>query len=186
MKPPAPATPPDPRLSLAAGGCLYSALLAGGLCWLWSRDRLGQLAEQAIGRHGLFAALGAGLAVGVAGAMAAAWLARRFAFVRDFEGEARRMFAPFGEAPLFGLVVAGAIAEEVFFRLAALDAIGLLGSVAGYVLLHSSTAGRAWLPITALHATVLGLLLQAGFGLLGTTAANAVMNHLCMRRILST
>lgn len=175
----------DPRLSLAAAGCLYAAMLAGGLFWLWSRGRLGQLPEQAIGRRGLPEALAVGLAVGVAAAVTAALLARKWRFVREFDAEARRLFAPLAPAPLLAVVLVGAVAEELFFRLAAQDALGLFGSVAGYVLLHSSTAGWAWMPITALHGLVLGLLMQSGFGLLGTTVANAVMNHLCMLRILS-
>ena len=36
---------------------------------------------------------------------------------------------------------------------------------------------------TAAHALVLGLLVQLGFGLLGSTTAHAVLNHLCLRRL---
>lgn len=178
--------PDDPRLSAMVGGCLYSVLLAGGLLWLWSRDRLAILSTQAIGGHGPVLAAAAGLGVGLAGALATAVLSRRLPFVREIEGKAHGMLAPMADGPLLALVVAGAVAEEVFFRLAVQDAFGLFGSVACYVLLNSTTAGWRWIPIAALHATALGLLMQSGFGLLGSTAANAVMNHLTLRRILST
>jgi membrane protease YdiL (CAAX protease family) len=177
--------PDDPRLSAMVGGCLYSVLLFSGLGWLWARDRLEILPELAIGRHGVVLAAAAGLAVGLVGSLVTSILSRRLLFVREVEGKAHGMLAPMAEGPLLALVVGGALAEEIFFRLAVQDAFGLPGSVACYTLLNSTTAGWRWLPIAALHATVLGLLMQSGFGLLGTTAANAVMNHLTLRRILS-
>ncbi|MBM4060824.1 MAG: hypothetical protein FJ265_06980 [Planctomycetes bacterium] len=177
---------PDPRAATAVGGCLYAALLAGGLLWLWSRDRLGILPERAIGAHGAPLAAAAGLAVGLAGAGLAAVASRRSARLRGIEAKVRGMFASIAEAPQFALVVGGAIAEEVFFRLAAQDALGLVGSVAAYVLLTTTTAGWLWLPVAALHATALGLLMHCGFGLLGSTTANAVLNYLSLRRIVSS
>lgn len=177
---------PDPRLSTTVGGCLYTVLLLGGIAWLWSRDRLEILRTQAIGEHGAPIAALVGLGTGVAGAALVAALSRRLPFLRDLEAKARGMFATMAEAPLLALVLAGALAEEVFFRLAVQDAFGLAGSVACYVLLNSTTAGWRWIPIAALHATALGLLMQSGFGLLGSTTANAVLNHLSLRRILST
>lgn len=95
------------------------------------------------------------------------------------------MFGPIGETPMLALILVSAVAEEVFFRLAVQDVFGLLGSVAAYVVVNSTTAGWRWIPITALHAAVLGAMMQLGFGLLGTTTANAVLNYLSLRRILS-
>jgi hypothetical protein len=46
--------------------------------------------------------------------------------------------------------------------------------------------GLRWLPMAVLHATALGLLVWLGFGLLASTTANAVMNYLCLRRMLTT
>jgi membrane protease YdiL (CAAX protease family) len=86
------------------------------------------------------------------------------------------------EALLF--LVLSAIAEEVFFRLAVQDALGLAGSVAVYVLLNSSVGGVGVIPYTFVHALGLGLLVQQGFGLLGSTTAHAIMNYLSLRRIL--
>ena len=75
------------------------------------------------------------------------------------------------------------IGEELFFRLAVQDAFGLPGSVAAYVLVNSSVGGVRWLPYLLVHAAVLGLLVQQGFGLLGSTVANAIMNHLNLWRL---
>ena len=171
---------------MLVGGCLNTLLLGGALLWLWSRDRLELLRTRAIGEHGLFAAVGVGLAVGVLGALAVGWISPRVTFLRDLETQVRRMFAAIGEAPMMTLVLVSAVAEEVFFRLAVQDVFGLVGSVAAYVLVNSTTAGWLWIPITALHALVLGVMMQLGFGLLGTTTANAVLNYLSLRRILST
>ncbi len=178
--------PPDPHLSILVGGGLYTLLLVAGVVWLWSRDRLELLRTQSLGTHGLPAAVGVGLATGVLGAVLAALVAKRLPVLVRLESKVREMFAPMGDVALLTLVLVGAIAEEVFFRLAVQDAFGLVGSVAVYVLVNSTTAGRGWIPITALHATLFGLLMQFGFGLLGTTLANAILNYLCLRRILST
>ena len=178
--------PYDPQLSILVGGGLYTLLIVGGVVWLWSRDRLELLRTQSLGTHGLPAAVGVGLGTGILGAVLVALLAKRLPVLGRLEGKVRGMFAPMGDVALLTLVLVGAIAEEVFFRLAVQDAFGLAGSVAAYVLVNSTTAGWAWIPITALHATVFGLLMQFGFGLLGTTLANAVLNYLCLRRILST
>lgn len=177
---------PDPRLSALVGGFVYSLLLVGGVGWLWARDRLGLLSSQAIGEHGVLAAVGVGLGVGVGGALVAAWVGAHSQRLAALEAEVRHVFAGIGDAPLLALLLVGAIAEEVFFRLAVQDVFGLGGSVAAYVLVNSTTANWAWIPITALHATVFGLLMHSGFGLLGTTTANAVLNYLCLRRILTT
>jgi hypothetical protein len=44
-------------------------------------------------------------------------------------------------------------------------------------------ASWRWLPIAALHALALSLLVQHGFGLLGSTTASAVSGYLNLRRI---
>lgn len=175
---------PDPRQALLAAGCLYTLLLGVALAWLWSRDRLELVRTEAIGRHGPWWAAAAGLATGLAGT--AVFLAvRRSGLVRAVESQVRDVIAPLGDTPAFALVIAGAVAEEVFFRLAVQDAFGLPGAVAVCAVLGTCTIGWRLLPFTVLHATALGLLMQGGFGLLGTTTANAILNHLCLRRILA-
>lgn len=173
----------DPRQSLAAVGCLYAVLLAVAVFWLWSRDRLALLQTEAVGRRGVLLASAAGLLTGLAGTGIFLGV-RRFGFVRNVEVQVRGVFAPIGASSMLAVVLAGAVAEEVFFRLAVQDAFGLLGSVALCTVMSTCTVGLAWLPFLLLHATALGLLMHQGFGLLGTTTANAILNHLCLRRIL--
>ncbi len=178
-----PATPPDPRAALLGGGCFSSVLLAVSLGWLAWRDRLSMLPQQAIGQHGVLVGAAVGLAVGLAGATATAALSRRFAALREIEARAALPFADMPDAGLLAFVLVGAVAEEIFFRLAVQDAIGLAGSVAVYVLL-SISAGRALLLPAAAHALCLGALVHFGFGLFASSTAHAVLNYLSLRRIL--
>src|SRR5690606_14437455 len=130
---------------------------------------------------------------GGAGAVAMARSSRRFASVRALEERIRATLGPTNEGSLLTIVVVGAVAEEVFFRLAVQDAFRFLGSVAAHVALNTCTTGsslremprRTWALLVLLQAVVLGSLMHFGFGLLGVTTANAVANHLCLRRILS-
>jgi len=182
---PKPELVPDPRQSLLAVAFLYMTMLGAAVLWLWLRDRLALLRTEAIGPRGVAMASAAGLLVGLVGTGIFLLMRRYFGFVRHVEAQVRGLFAPIGESSTFVLVLVGAVAEEVFFRLAVQDAFGVVGSVAVYALVSTSTVGWAWLPFTVLHATALGLLMHHGFGLLGTTTANAILNHLCLRRILS-
>lgn len=177
--------PEDPRTSATLAGCLYLVLGGSAWLWLWARERLAALPERAIGTFGLPADLAMGIGVGVVGALLVGRLGRGRPFVDQLERQVRTLFVPMSEAAMLILVLVGALAEELFFRLAAQDALGLPGAVAVYAFVNSSTAGWRWLPISLVHALVFGALFEAGFGLLGTTAANAILNHLSLRRILS-
>lgn len=174
---------PAPGFVLAAGVVIYAVMGSMALFWLWLRDRLEVLPEQAVGRHGPFAASAVGLAVGLVSAALLAWAMRRFVGVRALMAMAHKLFTGSGEGIGLAFILVAAISEELFFRLAVQDALGLVGSVAGYVLLNSSVAGLRWLPITVLHALLLGLIVETGFGLLGSTTAHAVMNYLSLKRI---
>lgn len=177
---------PEPQVSLVGGGMVYGLLLAAGLVWLSLRDRGSQLATMAIGERGPWVGSAVGLAVGVAFAFAFGMVSRRSKGLQGIEAQVRTLFARVGDMAAMAFLLVGAIAEEVFFRLAVQDAIGLFGSVATYVLVNSSIAGLRMVPFTALHALVLGLLVQQGFGLLASTTAHAIMNYLSLRRILCT
>jgi membrane protease YdiL (CAAX protease family) len=162
---------------------LHALLAAAALLWLSLRDRGDALAEYAIGARGPWLAIAAGALLGWLGARLTAAVAPRLRRLREVEAAAGKAFAGARDGALLLFATAGALAEELFFRLAVLDCFGLWGSVAASVVVNSSLAGVWWLPFAALHAVVLALLVQHGFGLLASTAASAVMNYLNVRRI---
>lgn len=178
-----PANVPEPRFVLTAGALLHGGMALAALAWLWLRGRLEVLPERAVGEYGPFAASGLGLALGWLAARVFALVNPRLARLREVETLAKRSFEHASDAAMIGFVILGALAEELFFRLAVQDAYGLAGSVALCVAVNSSLAGWAWLPVATVHALALGLVVQHGFGLLGSTTASAVMNYLNLRRI---
>lgn len=179
----APPGEPEPRQLLVAGCATYAVMAIGALAWLGWRGRLDQLAEQSFGRHGPWSAAAAGLAAGLLMAFGIAWLSPRWGVLRDLDAMVGRTFAGIGEAATLALVLWGALAEELLFRLAAQDALGLYGAVALHTFLYSSAAGWRLLFAVLPHALLLGVLVDSGFGLLASTAANAIMNHLNLRRL---
>lgn len=185
-EPPGSDAAPGPGLSLLGGAAVYGMLLLAGLVWLWARNRAEVLHQLAVGVHGPWIASGAGLAVGCTGACCLGLIAPRSRVLRAMEQHARALFARVGDTAALAFLLVGAVAEEVFFRLACQDAIGLGGTVALYALVNSSIAGLAVIPFMAAHALVLGLLVQQGLGLLASTTAHAIMNYLSLRRILCT
>lgn len=174
---------PDPGLVLATGTVVYGAMGAAALLWLWARDRSDALYDQAIGEHGPLASSGVGLGVGLIGAWILSLAIKRFESLKDVASAAHRLFARASDGVAIAFVLISAIAEELFFRLAVQDLFGLFGAVAVYVLVNSSVGGWRWLIFTFVHATVLGLIVHLGFGLLGSTTAHAVLNYLSLRRI---
>jgi hypothetical protein len=161
----------------------YGLLMIASLAWLSGRDRGDAFADAAVGAHGPWLGVIAGLVVGCLGAAVVAALARRRATFRLLDRITRQAFAGVGDIGALVFVLMAAVGEELFFRLAVQDAYGLVGSVAAYLIVNSSVGGWRWLPYLLVHATVLGLLVQQGFGLLGSTTANAIMNHLNLWRI---
>jgi hypothetical protein len=172
----------------ALGGvlALYGAMAVAALAWLWARDRLEALPLAAIGQHGPWLASALGLGAGWLAAACLAFVAARVEPLRAHEALLRGALGRLGEGASIALVLAVAIGEELFFRLAVQDCFGLAGSVAFYVLLHIGIGGLWWVPVTLLHALALGLIVQQGFGLLGSATANAILNHLSLRRIRCT
>lgn len=177
---------PSTKSALLVGAAVYAVVVGVAGLWLWARDRGSALRDLAIGEAGPWIGSAAGLVVGMAGAAVLHWLGPRSAFLQATERQAHTLFAGVGETGMLAFVVWAAVAEELFFRLAVQDAIGLPGAVATYAILNSCIAGFAALPLAALHALVLGLLVQLGFGLLGSTTAHAIMNYLSLRRISCT
>jgi membrane protease YdiL (CAAX protease family) len=178
-----PGEEPEARFLLAAGTIVYVLMAAGALAWLAWRDRMAALPELAIGARGMCWGAGIGLAVGWLGARMFAVVNPRLPRMREFEATARRSFARTSDGAAIAFVLVGAVGEELFFRLAVQDALGLSGSVAIAVGLNSTLGGITWLPFALLHALALGLMVQQGLGLLGSTTASAIMNYLNLRRI---
>jgi membrane protease YdiL (CAAX protease family) len=174
----------DSRAAVLYAGCLYVLLLAGAFSWLWVRDRLSQVHEQALGEHGLWAGAGAGLAVGLGGAFLIAWAARSFAALAAMERRIAAILGPMAEPQVLTLALCSAVAEEMFFRLAVQDAIGLVGAVACYALMNTGPGFWAFLPVAVVSGLAFGLLVQNGLGLLSATTAHALINYFSLRRIL--
>ena len=177
---------PEPRTTAIAGGCLYTLMLTASVTWLAARDRLSQLPEAALGEHGVLIAAASGLGLGLLGYGFHSLVLRRLSVVTAMAAQVRQLFGAMGEGPVLTLVLIGAVAEELFFRLAVQDQFGLAGSVAAYTVMGTGAMGWRWMPLAALHAAALGSMMLAGCGLLATTTANAVMNYLILRRMLTS
>ncbi len=174
---------PDPLLVLGLAVLVYGALVVAALVWLWCRERTGAIAELSIGRFGPLAASGAGLAIGVAFAAAYGWARSVLRADSELHANVERMFTQWDERVGIAFAILAAFAEELFFRLAVQDALGLSGSVTVYVLLNLRLVGVRWMAFTFAHAVALGGLVELGGGLLGSTSAHAVFNYLSLRRI---
>lgn len=173
------------QLSLGLLGAVYGILLLGSVGWLWCRDRLFLLQAQAFGERGPWLAAVAGLGVGLLGAAIVAGASRRLPPLRAAEQRIAALLPPLTDTTLLGLALLTAIVEEIAFRLALQDAVGLPTAVAIYALLNTGPGFLALLPVAALSGLVFGLLLDNGFGLLGATTAHALINYLTLQRIPS-
>lgn len=173
----------DPRLLYAGGAVFYGLVAAVALGWLWLRDRLDAVREYGVGDHGLWLGAGVGLVVGWAGAQLLDLASRHSTVLAGYEAASRAAFQQVGDRAAVLVVIGAAVAEELLFRLAALDALGFSGSVAFAAIANTSVAGLRMFPLTLLHALALSLLVAGGFGLLGSTTASAVGAYLYLRRI---
>lgn len=180
-----PGAEPGTRGLLQAAGCVYTLLLLAALVWLGLRDALSALPRTALGTHGPLASAAAGLAVGLLGTWVLAAAARRLRALRAVEDKLRGAIGGVTDHQLLGIAVFGALAEEMFFRLAVLDALGLEWSVALYVLLNTGPGLWAWAPVALVMAVAFGAMVEAGLGLLSVTLAHAVINYLTFRRIFA-
>lgn len=179
-----PEPPSDARTVHTFAGCLYSAMLVGAVLWLWWRDRTDALATAALGDHGLPVAIGAGLVGGLLGAWALNFASRHVAPLATIEQRIASTLGPLGETSILWLSLLGALAEEMFFRLAVQDLAGLTGSVALYTVMNTGPGFWAWAPVALLSALLFSGLVLGGCGLLAATTAHALMNYLTLRRIL--
>jgi len=171
------------QLSPGVLACVYGVMLSASVGWLWYRDRLGLLQTNAIGERGPWLAAAAGLVVGLAGSATMAAASRRWQAFRGAELRIAAALTPLDDATRLGLALLTAIVEEITFRLALQDAVGLPIAVAAYAVLNTGPGFLAFVPVAALSALAFGLLLDTGFGLLGATTAHALINYLTLQRI---
>ena len=126
---------------LVSGAIVFYGLMSiAAVAWLRSRDREPWIAQIALGEHGIFAAAAAGLGAGVLLALAMQLVAGRSAKFRECEAKIAGAIGPIGEARLILLTLAASVGEEMFFRVAVQDAVGLPLAVVIYTVLK---IGRA-------------------------------------------
>jgi len=167
-----------------ASGCALLLFVPGALAWLGFRDQLELVSTEAVGRHGPWASLGLGLAVGLAIAGVLALLGRYLGPYRRLEGRLFKALGPVSDQWILFLSLATAVGEELFFRLAALDALGLWGAALVYAAVNTGPRLWLWTGIAVVLALVFGTMVAQGFGLLSATAAHAIASYLTLRRIL--
>lgn len=174
---------PPPRQKFASALLVQTLLLVGALVWLHARDRTEALHEMAIGSRGPWLGLLAGGAVAVVFSALLAVVAARSSTLAALDAELRRCFAGIDARAVDVLLLASALGEEFLLRCAVQDAFGWPGgvAVAVTVVIASGHLRLWWLAV--LYASLLGLLVDVGFGLLGSTVANVLVNHLNLRRL---
>lgn len=178
------------RLSVPAVLIAYGVMAALAWGWLRLRERGGLIGRQALGDSGPALALAVGLGVGAALYLGMVLAARYLAPMRTLEAELRRLLggpSALGEAGMLTVAMTSALAEELFFRCALLDAIGPYWSALIFGLLHSGGVRGAWLwgLLAFAVALLFGWMVGAGLGLLSVTVAHAVTNYLSLRRLLT-
>ena len=179
-----PAAEEQKRLVLAGAGCLYPLLLLAALVWLWLRGRLGRLEQVAIGEHGPWFALGAGAVVGLGAVVLGAGLSRYLGAFARLEAKLTAMIGPLDDRQIWVLALMSALGEEIFFRLALLDATNIWVSAALFALLHAGRGLWMWAAGAFAFGLLFGAMVERGLGLLSVTVAHALLNYLSLRRMV--
>jgi len=167
-----------------AGGCILLLLVPGAVFWLWIRERLDVLSDRAIGDHGPWVSLGAGLVIGLALCGGLQLLARYLSPYRRLEQRLARILGSMDDNRILVLALTTALGEELFFRLAAQDAFGLWGAAALYAVVNTGPGMWAWTVISAVVALLFGAMVDHGYGMLSVTSAHAIVTYLTLKRIL--
>jgi membrane protease YdiL (CAAX protease family) len=172
--------PPSPAmLPLAAG--FYAAMLGGALLWLWLRERTPLFAAQAVGPQGLLFGVAVGAGVGALASGASQLLARYLRAFAQLESWLAELAGPLAEREIMVLALLSGVVEEVFFRLAMQDALGVYWAAAVFALLH---AGRwLWTVLAGMLGLLFGWMMEAGFGLVSVSIAHAIINYIGLRRM---
>lgn len=175
---------PQPRL-LTGALVFYCLLVIAAWIWLGFRERREFVIAMALGDHGPIVGAMTGLAAGILMTMLLTVTAKWSPRIRSCEGRIREMLGQLDDHQVLMLSLISAVAEELFFRAAVQDAVGVPITVAIYVLLNSGRGMLCWLPVSAVSAAIFGGLVWSGAGLLAATTAHAIVNYLTLRRILS-
>lgn len=175
--------PVSPQQVFVSSLVLHALLVIAALVWLYARDRTEAVAELAIGVHGPWLGLLAGGATGVAFHGLVGLVAVRTRALARLDADLRGVFAGIDARAADAMLLVAALGEEFLLRCAAQDAFGWPAGVAATVaLVIASRHRRLWL-LAVVYASMLGLLVECGFGLLGSSVANVVVNHLNLRRL---
>ena len=172
-------------IATSAAGCAMVVMVVGGWLWLWARGKLDLIPERAVGSFGPWTSLGVGTAVGFALAGAFLLLGRYLTPMQRLETRLRKLFGPLDEGKVLALGLLSAVGEEFLFRLAALDAIGLVWAALLYAGFNIGPGLRIWTLLSFIMGLLFGSMVWAGFGLLSATVAHAIANYLTLRRILT-
>jgi len=175
--------PVAPHQVVVSSLVLHALLVIVALGWLYARDRTEAVAELAIGERGPWFGLLAGVVAGIAFHGLVGAIAARTKALAGLDADLRGVFAGIDVRAADATLLVAALGEEFLLRCAAQDAFGWPAGVAVTVaLVIASRHRRLWL-LAVVYASMLGLLVECGFGLLGSSVANVVVNHLNLRRL---
>ena len=172
------------RAATMASGCSLLLFVPVSLLWLALRDRSEIIGERAIGPVGPWMSLGAGLGAGLVVTGVLAMLARYLPAHARLERRFRKALGPLDDRWILFLSLATAIGEELLFRLAAVDALGVWGAALVYAAINTGPGLWLWTAIAFALAVGFGAMVEAGFGLMSVTAGHAIASYLTLRRIL--
>ena len=171
-----------PKFGMAA--VMFYALLTGaGLVWLSLRDRLEALPPLAIGEHGPAVSLISGAAVGWLLGIAVALSVRYLPPFRELDARLRGMMGSPTEPQMLAIAISSGVGEEVFFRCALQDYVGVWFAALIFAGLHTGPGLLLWGAYALVVGLAFGWMVEAGLGLLSVSVAHALVNYISLRRM---
>lgn len=165
----------------------YLALAVAGIVWLGIRHGTIHLALF-VGIETWPADLGIGVAVG--GLLSGGWeiSRRQLRQPRVIEQHFAEILGPMTTSDALVLALLSALAEELFFRGAMQDALGLLPAAVLFALLHLGPGRefRLWTLFAAIAGLVLGTLMMWRDALLAPIVAHAMVNGIGLSRLAAS
>ena len=172
------------RVALAFGASvLYGIFVLIAVFWFWVRGRQDHLPTLAVGEHGILVSLAAGVAVGLLIAGAIRLLTRYVQAFARLEAQLTEVVGELSESEIIVIAMASAIGEEMLFRGAMQDHLGLYVSALVFGLLHTGPGLWLWTCVAALLGLLFGAMIHFEFGLLSVTVAHALINFTSLRRM---